>query len=266
MSAAVITRATGRVVELKLNRPDVGNALDLTLVEELLQALDAVDPDTCDTVVFLGEGKGFCGGLNLAQLDKETDATLFYLLVRIETLLQKIAAMSQETVAMAHRFAFGAGADVFAACRRRIAAPGTKFAFPGVRFGIALGTGRLARRVGPDAARRRALRDGAYPLDEALRSGLAEEQRAVDDWPALIEEMSSVQSSLDARMAQIVADRLNPGKDDEDMAALESQRQRARSEGSHRQLRSLGRRSPQTMMRPANIKMQTVARTTHGGS
>ena len=36
----------------------------------------------------------------------------------------------------------------------------------------------------------------------------------------MIEEMAAAESSLDARMAQIVADRLDPGKDDEDMAAL----------------------------------------------
>ena len=174
----------------------------------------------CDTVVLAGEGKGFCGGLNLSQLESESDATLLLLLTRIEVLLQKVASLPQDTVALAHRFAFGAGADLFAACRRRVAAPGTKFAFPGVRFGVALGTGRLARRVGPDAARRMLAATTPIELTEALETGLAQEQRAVEDWPALIEELATAQTSLDARMAEIVADRLNPGKDDEDLAAL----------------------------------------------
>lgn len=220
MDTSVLTRTSGRVVELRLNRPDVGNALDLALVEALLEALDAVDPEACDTVILAGEGKGFCGGLNLSNIEAETDATLLFLLTRIEILLQKVASLPQETVALAHRFAFGAGADLFAACRRRVAAPGTKFAFPGVRFGVALGTGRLARRVGPDAARRMLAATAPIELGQALKTGLADEERAVDDWPALIEQMSAAQSSLDARMARIVADRLNPGKDDEDLAAL----------------------------------------------
>jgi len=220
MDAVVLTRSCERVVTLTLNRPDVGNALDLELVEGLLQALDAIDPDACDTIVLKGEGKGFCGGLNLANLNNESDATLFYLLTRIEVLLQKVASMPQETVAMVHRFAFGAGADLFAACRRRIAAPGTRFAFPGVRFGVALGTGRLARRIGPDAARRMLLSTTPMELDQALATGLASEECTVDGWPALIDEMATRASALDARMARIVAERLDPGKDHEDMAAL----------------------------------------------
>ena len=45
MDASVLTRASGRVVELRLNRPDVGNALDLPLVEALLEALDNIDAE-----------------------------------------------------------------------------------------------------------------------------------------------------------------------------------------------------------------------------
>ena len=88
----------------------------------------------------------------------------------VQERLQKVAARPQDTVALAHRFAFGAGADLFAACRRRIAAPGTKFAFPGVRFGVALGTGRLARRVGPDTARLKGLDPGCTPLAPTIHS------------------------------------------------------------------------------------------------
>jgi enoyl-CoA hydratase/carnithine racemase len=220
MSNAVLKQSIGRVVELRLNKPDVGNAFSLALVEELLEALDTIDPQACDTIVFRGEGKGFCGGLDLSGMEAESDATLFWRLTRIELLLQRVASMPQETVALAHRFAFGAGGDLFAACRRRIAAPGTKFAFPGVRFGIALGTGRLSRRVGPDTARQLLASTTPITMERALETGLAQEECAIEDWPAMIEKMATAKSSLDARMAQIVADRLNPGKDDEDMAAL----------------------------------------------
>ena len=220
MSTPHLTRRTGRVVELTLNRPDVGNALDLAMVEGLLAALDQIDPDACDTVVLRGEGKGFCGGLNLAGLDEESDATLFWRLTRIEILLQKVASLPQHTVALAQRFAIGAGADLFAACRQRIAAPGTRFAFPGVRFGIALGTGRLARLVGADAARPMLAATAPITLEQALAAGLAQEARAIDAWPALIDALAAAASSLDARMAAIVAGRMNAGQDAADMAAF----------------------------------------------
>ena len=220
MSDTVLKRIEGRVMELTLNRPDVGNAFDESMVEALLDALDAIDAESCDTVVFRASGKGFCGGLDLSGLDRETDASLLWRFVRIEYLLQKVAALPQDTVALAHRFAFGAGADLFMACNRRIAAPGTKFAFPGVRFGIILGTRRLAHSIGREAARRMLAATAPIPLDDAIAAGMVHETAPVEGWPALIADMATAKTSLDARMARLVANRFDPGKDDEDLAAL----------------------------------------------
>ena len=57
-------------------------------------------------------------------------------------------------------------------------------------------------------------------LDQALATGLASEQCAVEEWPALIDQMAAQSSSLDAGMAGVVAERLKSGNDDEDLAAL----------------------------------------------
>ncbi len=220
MMETVSQRVRGRVVELTLARPQAGNAFDAQIVEDLLGALDRIDANQCDTIVFRGEGKGFCGGLDLSELETETDASFLMRLVRIELLLQKVASLPQETVALAHRFAFGAGADLFAACRRRIAAPGTRFSFPGVRFGIALGTGRLARSVGPDAARRLLAATAPIPLETALAVGLVQESAELESFDSMIEDLATAKTSLDPRMARIVAERLDPGFHDADLAAL----------------------------------------------
>lgn len=220
MTDAVLTRAEGRVVELTLNHPEAGNAFDTALVEGLLAALDAIDPHACDTVVFRGAGKGFCGGLDLSGLDGETDGSMLWRFVRIEFLLQKVASLPQQTVALAHRFAFGAGADLFMACDRRIAAPSTRFSFPGVRFGIVLGTRRLAHRIGKEAARRMLAATAPIPLETALETDMVQESVALEDWPALVAELGAAKTSLDARMARLVAERMDPGKDAEDLAAL----------------------------------------------
>lgn len=220
MTDTVSQKVHGRVVELTLSRPQAGNAFDIQIVEDLLRALDRIAPESCDTIVFRGEGKGFCGGLDLSELSNETDATFLARLVRIELLLQRVASLPQETVALAHRFAFGAGADLFVACRRRIAAPGTRFSFPGVRFGIALGTGRLARSVGPDAARRLLAATSPITLETALAVGLVHETAEAESFDAIIKDLSNTATSLDPRMARIVAERLNPGFDDADLAAL----------------------------------------------
>ena len=220
MTDVVLRRDQGRVTEVVLNRPNAGNAFDFDLVRALHETLDGIDSDSCEIIVFRGEGKGFCGGLDLSKIHEETDDSLLGRLVQIELLLQKIASMPQLTVAMAHRFAYGAGADLFVACRYRIASPGTRFAFPGVRFGIALGTGRLSRCVGPDAARQ--LLATTSPIDSkgASKCGLVQRQAEVATWEAMVRNLCETRSSFDARMAGIVTNILSAREDDRDLATL----------------------------------------------
>ena len=88
MADTVRRQDYGRVVELRLARSQAGNAFDSQIVEDLLHELDRIDAHACDTIVFRGEGKGFCGGLDLSEMETETDATFLARLVRIELLLQ----------------------------------------------------------------------------------------------------------------------------------------------------------------------------------
>lgn len=220
MSDLVTCEMVGRLAVLTLNQPETGNAFSNALVARIEAQLDSIVPAACDTVLFRGAGKGFCAGLDLSNLETETDDLLLARLVRIELLLQRIARLPQMTIALVHRFAFGAGADLTVACRRRIAAPGTRFAFPGVRFGIALGTGRLARCIGPDRAREFLSRISPIEHEEALTAGLLTQSLDEARWPQLIAASGIQSSSLDARMAYIVAERLASGCDDADLAAL----------------------------------------------
>jgi enoyl-CoA hydratase/carnithine racemase len=159
---------------LTLARADRGNALAPALVEALIEAVDAAcaDPRT-HTLVLRGQGRHFCTGLDLSDLDTTTDAELLLRLVRIETLLARLWHAPLRTVALAQGRAWGAGADLFVACEQRVALPGASFRFPGAQFGIVLGTRRLAERVGTDAARAAVIGGLELDAEEALRCGLA---------------------------------------------------------------------------------------------
>ena len=73
----------GAVLKLKLTRPARANALSDTLVETLLEALDYAEAERVRLVVFSGEGKHFCSGFDLGNLDEQNDANLVYKLLRI---------------------------------------------------------------------------------------------------------------------------------------------------------------------------------------
>ena len=168
----IVQRDAG-VTTLTLNRPDLGNALGPGLVESLIaEGGQAISDGANHTLVLRGEGRHFCTGLDLSDLDTVSDGDLLLRLVRIEILLSMWWHAPLRTVALAHGRTWGAGADLFAVCEQRVAAENTTLRFPGAQFGIVLGTRRLAERIGADAARRVVLEGAEFDARAALAAGL----------------------------------------------------------------------------------------------
>lgn len=185
------------VLQLTLTRPARGNALNESLVEALIVALAEAEHEQVRLVLFRGEGKNFCSGFDLSDLAEQSDASLVDRLVRIEQLLQTVAHAPFLTLALAQGRVMGAGADLFCACSERVAAPGATFRMPGWRFGIALGTRRLAARIGTDATRKILLESRQFGVDEALKIGFATAMTDEADWPAAIEQSARRAQALD---------------------------------------------------------------------
>jgi enoyl-CoA hydratase len=164
----------GGVATITLNQAARGNALSAAMVEALLTAVqDTTNNPDVHTLVLRGEGKHFCTGLDLTDLDTTTDGDLLHRLVRIETLLSAVWHAPLRTVAVAQGRTFGAGADLFAACEQRLALAGSRFRFPGAQFGIVLGTRRLAVQVGEARARAWVIHGMELDAAAACEAGLA---------------------------------------------------------------------------------------------
>jgi enoyl-CoA hydratase len=162
------------VAKLTLNNPTKGNALNPVMVEALIeQTTLALTNSDIDTIELHAEGLHFCTGLDLSNLDNETDGDLLHRLVRIETFLALIWSAPITTKAFAKGRTWGAGADIFVACEQRIIEPNTTFRFPGAQFGIALGTARLTDRIGVDEARHLILHGKEFDASTAIQKGLA---------------------------------------------------------------------------------------------
>jgi enoyl-CoA hydratase/carnithine racemase len=187
----------GAVLKLTLMRPSRANALGESLVETLLTVLDKAEQEEVRLAVFAGEGNHFCSGFDLGDLETARDADLMYRLLRIETLLQRVAHAPFVTLALAHGRVVGAGADLFCACSERVTSPGATFRMPGWRFGIALGTRRLAGRVGTDKARSILLESRTFSAEEALAIGFATAVVPEADWPAILENSARRAQVLD---------------------------------------------------------------------
>jgi enoyl-CoA hydratase len=218
-SSLRIAHDAGRLT-LTLDRPHRRNALDAVLVEALHGALDNIDQTEITMLVIEGAGPSFCSGFDLGDLDAETDGSLLLRFVRIEQLLQRLFRAPYTTVALAQGHAFGAGADLFCACRHRFAAHDTTFRFPGTGFGLALGAGRLAARVGTDAAL--ALLRSARPIEaaQAEARGLASEIVATAERAARLDRLGRDEIRIAPETLHLILTQTLPAEDQNDLATL----------------------------------------------
>jgi len=215
----LVVRTSDRVT-LTLHRPSRHNALDVATVEALHQVLDDIDRTGTRMLVLEGAGPSFCSGFDLSDIDSETDGSLLLRFVRIELLLQRLFRAPYHTVALAHGRTFGAGADLFCACQHRFAAPDTTIRFPGTNFGLVLGSGRLAARVGVDSAL--ALLRSARPIEAnaAKASGLAGEIVAIDERAARLDRLARDESPIEPETFDLILQLALPASDQNDLANL----------------------------------------------
>ncbi len=84
----------GPVTRLTLSRPATYNALSLEMIEALIAALARIDDDT-RVVILAAEGKAFCAGHDLRQMQAMAPDQLAHLFDRCAHLMQMIPALPQ---------------------------------------------------------------------------------------------------------------------------------------------------------------------------
>ena len=205
---------------LTLARADKMNALSAELVEALITALDEAEAQSAKLIVFKGEGKNFSAGFDFGDWQTQSEGDLLLRFVRIETLLQRVAASPCLTVALAHGRNFGAGVDLFGACKWRVSAPDATFRMPGLKFGLVLGTRRYAALVGAERARTVLEQAATFSAEEALRDGFASRLAAQQEWPGVEQQAAETAAALtDASRVQLYA-ALSLETPDADLARL----------------------------------------------
>ena len=131
---------TGQVATIWMNRPEMHNAFDETLITELTAACIALDEDADVRVVVLaGRGKSFSAGADLNWMkraanngvdDNLNDARALARMLRV------LAEMKKPTIARVQGAALGGGTGLTAACDIAIASTKAFFATSEVKFGI----------------------------------------------------------------------------------------------------------------------------------
>ncbi|AMG45839.1 enoyl-CoA hydratase/isomerase family protein [Achromobacter ruhlandii] len=220
MSVALRVERRGPAQVLTLTRPEKMNALSAELVEALIVAVDAAPAQGAEVIVLRGEGRNFSAGFDFGDWEAQSEGDLLLRFVRIETLLQRVAASPCLTVGLAHGRNFGAGVDLFGACKWRVAAPDAAFRMPGLKFGLVLGTRRFAALVGAERARAILEQASVFDAGQAHRDGFVSHLAAPDSWPDLERQAAQAAGALTgAARAQLYA-ALSAEQPDTDLARL----------------------------------------------
>lgn len=135
MSSLILTEVDGPVTTVTLNRPDIRNALNVALLEELCAAIARAESDRAQRIFVLrGAGSVFCAGLDLREAaDSDTASRSAEL---VGEALRALAVTRLITLARVHGAAIAGGAGLMSACDFALATSDAKFGYPEVRRGL----------------------------------------------------------------------------------------------------------------------------------
>jgi enoyl-CoA hydratase/carnithine racemase len=170
---------------LTLNRPQVRNALNSELLEELDLAIDEAGIlEGLRVLIITGGGdKAFCAGADLKERLTMSESEVRSFLSAIRRLLIKIEDLPLPVVAAINGFALGGGTELALACDLRVAVADATLGLTETRFAIipgAGGTQRLPRLVGTPLAKELIYTGRQLTAQEALAKGLVNRIAASD--------------------------------------------------------------------------------------
>ena len=173
----ILVEQKGAVTLITLNRPQALNALNSTVLKELIDAFAAFEADRSQgCAVLTGSGeKAFAAGADIKEMS-DKPAAEFY----IEDFFggwtsEIVKKVRKPWIAAVNGFALGGGCELAMMADFIIAADTAKFGQPEIKLGVAPGMGgsqRLTRAVGKAKAMEMCLTGRMMDAEEAERSGL----------------------------------------------------------------------------------------------
>ncbi len=177
------------VAEVALNRPEVINAFNVQMRDELFQAMEAVrdDPEVRAAVLRGVGDRGFCAGADLTEFGTAPSQAVAREARWARDLWGLFASIEKPVVAALHGHVIGSGLEMAALCDMRIASDDAVFSMPEASLAMlpaAGGTQTLSRIVGRGPAMDILMSGRVVAAEEAKRMGLVCAVVARDRLPA----------------------------------------------------------------------------------
>lgn len=170
----ILASTDGPVAVATLNRPDVLNALNVALMDELIARFEAWDNDPAVRVIVLtGSERAFAAGADIKEMAEASVVDMYERnnLARWE----RIKRVRKPIIAAVNGFCLGGGCELAMHCDIIIAGENAKFGQPEINIGVmpgAGGTQRLSKTVGKYRAMELILTGRQFTAAEAQAIGL----------------------------------------------------------------------------------------------
>jgi len=185
------------IARVILNRPEVHNAFNDVMINELSAVFDNIEKNLDIRVVILtGKGKSFCAGADLNWMRRVKDYSYEDNLkesLELADMLYKIYASPKPTIARVNGTAIGGGTGLVAVCDIAIAAERAKFSFSEVKLGLipACISPYVIKKCGEGKCREFFLTGERLTADKACTAGLINAVVELEGIDTFIDELVS---------------------------------------------------------------------------
>lgn len=187
---------------IKLNRPDVLNAMNQQLWDDLAAILEDIRNDAETAVVIItGQGRAFSAGADLKESKHRTLEDYRTYLESLQEVSRSIIRFEKPTIAAINGYALGSGYELALACDLRIAADDAQIGSPEAKVtsSVTGGAMRLVQDlVGPGKARELLFTGEPITGKEAEQIGLVNKAVPADQ---LLDEAGSMAEKIKANSA-----------------------------------------------------------------
>jgi enoyl-CoA hydratase len=195
---SILTEIIESVGLIRLNRPKALNALNSTVMGEVVDALKVFDDDEqIKAIVITGNEKAFAAGADIKEM-VEASSVDMYLTDPIAA-WDTVPSFNKPLIAAVSGWCLGGGAELAMACDMIVASETAKFGQPEINIGVipgAGGTQRLTKAVGKAIAMEMVINNRTLSAEEALQHGLINKIVPVE---AYLEEALTLAKEIAAR-------------------------------------------------------------------
>ena len=190
----ILVDVSEHIGTITFNRPDNLNTFNTDLAGEFAQALQNMEDDEqVRVVVVKGQGKAFCAGIDVNELEGKQAVDYYAWVQQMEAMSLVIAGMGTPVIASVQDLAVANGIGVVASADLAIAAEGARFGATAVNVGLfCMGPAvPLARNLGRKKALELVLTGDMIDADEAYRIGLINKIVPKDELEAATRKMAA---------------------------------------------------------------------------